>query len=125
MSLPYNDIGGVILNPLPYIPILILLLVLFLMLRTQKTLLAKIRNKKRKQEDNTPMTELAKRFIDQECIIYSFNGNQFAGTIKEVNNGAVLIENGNTLEAINLDFVVRIREYPRNKKGKKKSVVLD
>ena len=30
-----------------------------------------------------------------------------------------------TLEAINLDFVIRIREYPKNKKGKKKSVVLD
>ena len=29
------------------------------------------------------------------------------------------------IEAINLDFVIRIREYPRNKKGKKKSVVLD
>ena len=28
-------------------------------------------------------------------------------------------------QAINLDFVIRIREFPKNKKGKKKSVVLD
>lgn len=28
-------------------------------------------------------------------------------------------------ELINLDFVTRIREYPRKKNGKKKSVVLD
>ena len=28
-------------------------------------------------------------------------------------------------EILNLDFVIRIREYPRNKKGKKKSVVVD
>ena len=28
-------------------------------------------------------------------------------------------------EAINLDFVLRIREYPKKKNGKKKSVVLD
>lgn len=45
--------------------------------------------------------------------------------IKEVVDGAVLIEKGGELQAINLDFIIRIREYPRNKKGKKKGIVLD
>lgn len=72
------------------------------------------------------MKELAKKFIDKECIIASFDGNhQYDGIIKEVAEGAILIEKDGKLEAINLDFVIRIREYPRNKKGKKKSVVLD
>ena len=72
------------------------------------------------------MTELAKRFIEKECIIYAFDsGHQFTGVIKEVSDGAVLIEKDGKLEAINLDFVIRIREYPRNKNGKKKSVILD
>ena len=72
------------------------------------------------------MRELAKEFIGKECIISSFDGShQYVGTLKEVTDGAILIENGGALEAINLDFVIRIREYPRNKKGKKKSVVLD
>ena len=72
------------------------------------------------------MIELAKRFIGKECIIYAFDSNhQFEGIIKEVTDGAILIEKDEKLEAINLDFVIRIREYPRNKKGKKKSVVLD
>ncbi len=72
------------------------------------------------------MKELAKKFIDKECLIYAFDGNhQFTGTIKEVTDNALLIENNHTVEAINLDFVIRIREYPKNKKGKKKSVVLD
>ena len=71
------------------------------------------------------MKELAKRFIEKECIIYSFDSHQLEGIIKEVTNGAVLVEKGGNLEAINLDFIIRIREYPRNKKGKKKSVVLD
>ncbi|MBR2292842.1 MAG: hypothetical protein IKA44_00855 [Clostridia bacterium] len=72
------------------------------------------------------MIELAKRFVGKECLIYSFDSNhQFTGVIKEVTDGAILVENGETLEAINLDFVIRIREYPKNKKGKKKSVVLD
>ena len=29
------------------------------------------------------------------------------------------------LEIVNLDFVTRIREYPRKKSGRKKGVVLD
>ena len=72
------------------------------------------------------MIELAKRFIGKECIVSAFDSNhQFVGFIKEVTDGAVLIEKDGQLEAINLDFVIRIREYPRNKKGKKKSVVMD
>ena len=71
------------------------------------------------------MKELAREFIGKECLIYSFNGNQLEGVVKDVRDGALLLEKGGTLEAINLDFVVRIREYPKNKKGKKKSVVLD
>ena len=72
------------------------------------------------------LKELAKRFIDKECVISSFDGNhQYEGIIKEVTDGAILVEKDGKIEALNLDFVIRIREYPRNKKGKKKSIVLD
>lgn len=72
------------------------------------------------------MKELAVRFIDKECVIYSLDtSHQYEGIIKEVVDGAILIEKDGKLEAINLDFVTRIREYPRKKNGKKKSVVLD
>ncbi len=80
---------------------------------------------KRKNGGNTEMKELAAKFIDKECLIYSFNGNQYQGIIKEISGSAMLVENGGTIEVINLDFVLRIREFPKNKKGKKKSVVLD
>jgi hypothetical protein len=82
--------------------------------------------KKRKSGGSTEMKELATRFIDKECVIYSFDGShQYEGIIKEVTDGAILIEKAGKLEAINLDLVIRIREYPKNKNGKKKSVVLD
>ena len=72
------------------------------------------------------MKELAKRFIDKECVISSFDGNhQYEGVIREVTGGAILVEKNGKIEALNLDFVIRIREYPRKKNGKKKSVVLD
>lgn len=109
-----------------YIPIIVVFIVLFILLRNQKSVIAKKKIKKRKTEGKTEMIELAKRFIGKECLIYSFDSNhQFTGTIMEVSDNAILIENGGCIEAVNLDFVIRIREYPKNKKGKKKSVVLD
>ena len=72
------------------------------------------------------MKELAKRFIDKECVISSFDGNhQYEGVIREVTDGAILVEKNGKIEALNLDFVIRIREYPRKKNGKKKTVVSD
>ena len=113
------------MNP-AYIPIFIMLLLVFIMLREQKQMMLRQLIRKRNPEDKIKMTELAKRFIDKECVIYSFDSShQYDGIIKEVTDGAMLIEKEGKLEAINLDFVIRIREYPRNKNGKKKSVVLD
>ena len=110
-----------------YIPIIILwILIIAMLLRSRKAAVAKRIVKKRKMEGNTEMKELAKRFVDKECIIASFDGNhQYEGVIKEVTDGAILLEKDGKIEALNLDFVLRIREYPRKKNGKKKSVVLD
>ena len=74
----------------------------------------------------TEMKELAKKFIDKECVISSFDGShQYEGVIKEVTDGAILVEKDGKIEVLNLDFVIRIREYPRNKNGKKKAIVVD
>ena len=72
------------------------------------------------------MKALAEKFIDKECLISSFDGShQYEGIIKEVTDSALLIEKDGKLEAINLDFIIRIREFPLNKKGKKKALVVD
>ena len=72
------------------------------------------------------MKELAKRFIEKDCMIYtiaSYDGS-IQGVIKEVEDGGIVIlKNSGETEIINLDYVTRIREYPRNKNGKKKSIV--
>ena len=107
--------------------IIILFIVIFvILLNRQRTVIARKIIEKRKTGGNTEMKELAERFIGKECLIYAFDSNhQFMGIIKEVTDGAILVEKGGLLEAINLDFVIRIREYPTNKNGKKKSIVLD
>lgn len=70
------------------------------------------------------MQELASRFINKDCVIYTFN-SQLTGIIKEVVDGAILIDHDGNIQAVNLDFVVRIRDYPLNKKGKKVSIIGD
>ncbi len=105
-----------------YIPIIMLFVIIFITQRNEKAVLKNIINK-RKTED-TQMYELAQNFIDKECIIYTFN-SQLTGIIKQVNEGGILLEKSDAIEAVNFDFIVRIREYPKNKKGKKKSVILD
>lgn len=112
------------MEPSNYIPIIVVFLVLYIMLRNRKAVVARKIIKNRKLEDKEKMIEIAKKFIGKECLIYSFDGNhQFQGVIKEISDGAILIEKDDTIEAINLDFIIRIREFPKNKKGKKKSVV--
>ena len=111
------------MNPAYYIPILLLLFVLYVSVRNQRMMVRNIINKNR--EENSEMIELAKRFVEKDCIIYTFNGTQIEGIIKEVSDGALLVDKKGTLEAVNISFVVRIREYPLNKNGKKKSVVVD
>ena len=97
------------------LPIWILLLVILPAQRRRKrTILAnKILNN---ELENKEMFELAKRFIEKECIIYAFDGNQFSGVIKEVTEGAILIEKRGVTEAINLNFVVKIKEIVKCKK---------
>lgn len=115
------------MNPAIYVPIIFLWIVIFVLFRRRRNaVIAKKILKKRKVGGNTEMKELATRFLDKECLIYAFDSNhQYDGIIREVTDGAILVEKAGKLEAINLEFVIRIREFPKNKNGKKKSVVLD
>lgn len=113
------------MNP-AYLSLIFLFIILVMLYHSRRSVVINKIIKKRKMEGNTEMIELAKRFIGKECVIYAFDSShQFVGVIREVTDHAILLENEGKMEAINLDFVIRIREFPKNKKGKKKSVVLD
>lgn len=102
-----------------------LLLIVFYTQRNEKAIIKRILNKKHKNiKEKTEMVELCKRFIGKECIIYTYN-SQIEAMVKDVSDGAILIEKNGEEEAVNLDYVMRVREYPKNKKGKKKSIVVD
>lgn len=113
----------------------LILLALFLLVIipwiTRRRRMAAIRqflNRKRQNKENDEMKELAKRFIGEECLIYTITSNDgsLQGVIREIGDGGMVVEkkSGET-EIVNLDFVTRIRQYPRKKNGKKKEIVLD
>ena len=108
-----------------FIPIFMLFIILFIIYRSEQIMITKLLKKKFSKE-TVKMTEIAKRFIGKECIVYTFNSQQYEGTLTEVTDGALVIvrQNGDE-ELINLDFVLRIREHPKKKNGKKKDIVLD
>ena len=108
--------------------LLLLVIIPRIMRRRRLAAVRHILDQKKLNKENSEMKELAKRFIGEECIIYTITSNDGSvqGVIKEIDDGGMVIEkNSGELEIINLDFVTRIRQYPRKKNGKKKGVVLD
>lgn len=103
-----------------------LLLVLISQWYTQQQLIHHIQKKRNKKEIQH-MLELAKHFINEDCLIYFIGGSTISGVIKEISESgnAILLQNGQNTDVVNLEFVTRIRKYPLDKKGKRKSLILD
>ena len=111
--------------------VIIAVLIIFLCFRRGRRTAAvawQILNQRKQNKENVVMKELAKQFIGEECIIYTITSNDgsIQGVIKEIDDGGMVIErNPGEREIVNLDFVTRIRQYPRKKNGKKKDIVWD
>lgn len=85
-----------------------------------------ILNRKKQNKENIVMKKLAQEFIGKECMVYTVaSDSSVNGTIKEITDSGLLIEKDGNLQAVNLEYVTRIREWPRKKNGKKKEIVLD
>lgn len=111
-----------------FIIIFALYVLVIIPLTTRRRRIAAVRHvlkKKKHNKENNAMKELAKQFIGKECIIYTVTGTDPAikGTIREVTDGGIIVEKKDGNEAVNLEYVTRIREWPRNTKGKKKPIL--
>ena len=110
---------------------IVVILIIFLCIRKKRQTAAAVwqmQNRRKQNKEKSVMKELAKQFIGEECIIYTITSNDGSvqGVIKEIDDCGMIIErNSGEREIVNLDFVTRIREYPRKKNGKKKGVILD
>ncbi len=88
--------------------------------KRKKLMVARIVQRKNGKE-KVIMKELAERYIGKMCILSAFNSSQYVGVIKEVTEGGVLIDHNGSLESVNLDFIMQIKEMPKNKKGEYRS----
>ena len=81
-----------------------------------KQLMAK---KKLMQENDgrEEMKELIQQFVGKDVYIKLLDGNA-DGIVKEVTDSGVVLENKGNLQVLNLDYVIKVREYPY-KNGKR------
>ncbi|MBR5618646.1 MAG: hypothetical protein IKW76_02820 [Clostridia bacterium] len=71
------------------------------------------------------MQKLAERFVGKDVLLNTVGSGSYDGILKEVVDNAVVLEKDGKETVVNLDYVIRLREYPKNKNGKRKSVIAD
>lgn len=112
------------------LPLLVMLLVVFFVLRESRRIRAAAvhhrsgrTDRKREMEQ---MKALAERFVGKDCLVYTLASSTdvVKGVLVEVSDGGLLMNCNGNPQAVNLEFVTRIQEWPKNAKGKKKSVIL-
>ena len=83
------------------------------------------RNRMRRIKGEHIMNELVNSYINKEVIIYTNYSSGVTGTVTKIEDNWVEIKdkNGNR-QILNTDYISRIQEYPRNKNGKKKAVIV-
>lgn len=71
------------------------------------------------------MTDIFNKYIGKDCVVYISNSNSSVveGNITAVEDNWLSIRTRDGEEAVNFDYIVRIKEHPTNKNGKKKSVI--
>ncbi len=71
------------------------------------------------------MNDIFSRYIGKDCIVYTSNSNLSAieCSITDVKDNWLCIKTKDGDEVLNFDYIVRIKEHPVNKNGKKKSVI--
>lgn len=109
-----------------YLPLFIVFLIIYMSCQRKKRKNTAIINhrKNHKNKEIFKMKELAQKFVGKDCLVYTItsDGNFVKGVIQEVTENGLLIESEGNLQAVNLEYVTRIREWPKNAKGKKKTV---
>jgi len=82
------------------------------------------RNRLKRSKGERIMNELIKNYINKEVIVFTSSSSGVTGTVTKIEDNWIELEDKNgQKQIVNTDYVSRIQEYPRNKKGKKKMVI--
>ena len=107
------------------VSIFLWVIIIFLLLQRKKVQrMLNILRIKRKKRGFIDMGHIVEKFIGKDCLINLGSGSVADGIVKGVSDGWIELEgkDGN-LQVVNIDYISRIREYPKNKNGKRKVVI--
>lgn len=68
------------------------------------------------EKEIAKMEEIAKRFLGKIIIAKTIDDGNALGTLEEVTDGGMILNNDGTIKLVNLEYVISIQEI----KGKKK-----
>ncbi len=70
------------------------------------------------------MNDIFQKYIGKDCIIYISNGTSsvIEAKVSSVTDNWLSVQTKDGEEAINIDYIVRIKEHPLTKSGKKKTI---
>ena len=112
------------MNP-AYCTIFIVIFLIILPARRRRKAAAAMRLilRKKRVKGANKMHELLEKYVGKECTVYTLGDSNVTGTVTALKDGWLNIEDklGNE-EVLNLDYIVRVREIPLNKNGKKKVI---
>ena len=105
-----------------FFPLILLLVIVYYQRKeTDQFIAARIK----RQKGDADMQTIAQRYIGKDVLLNTVASGSYDGVIKEVVENAVVLEKDGKETVVNLDYVIRLREYPRKKNGKRKSIVTD
>lgn len=79
-----------------------------------------VKNRIINQKRRSIMKELVQRFIGKDVYIKLLEGNA-DGVVTEVTDNGIVLDNNGKLQVVNLDYVMKVREYP-HKNGKRATI---
>lgn len=105
-----------------YLPIIMLFIIIFITSLNERKLV--IKNIIQKKKGREYMNEVIQRYLGKDCLIYlSLSSTVVAGNVINLNDNWLTVKTKDGEETVNLDYIIRIKEHPVNKNGKKKSVI--
>ena len=81
-----------------FLPIVLLLLCMNISRQNRRAVAQRMLARKKRviinkrMETRKKMFEAAKKFIGKKCVIYTFNSDYITGVVKEVTDGAVIVD---------------------------------
>ena len=103
----------------------IVIFLLYLTRKRRKKYIAKRLNKRNRVINNREkgriiMKELVERFVGKDVYVKLLEGTA-DGVIREVTDRGIVLENKGGMQIVNLDYIVKVREYPY-KNGKRATI---